>query len=207
MAETLSSSARDSAYGRMRPVDVAFALAGALVPYEDAPPAATLEASNGGATKGGPSSTQRLPWDVCARIAHLACAPDVWRACERCGAALLLCVEHAPFVARIATTWRYDGRMWLLTDRGAMQASRQAARHGERVLHLDARHVADHAGAAVAVPSSTPDVVAVRGVHFDNAVREIRQLRWFAVVDGVARCYDCTRQRRRMRRCWRSWTM
>ena len=75
--------------------------------------------------------------------------------------------------------------MWLLTDRGAMQASRQAARHGERVLHLDARHVADHAGAAVAVPSSTPDVVAVRGVHFDNAVREIRQLRWFAVVDGV----------------------
>ena len=33
----------DSAYGRMRPVDVAFALAGALVPYEDAPPAATLE--------------------------------------------------------------------------------------------------------------------------------------------------------------------
>ena len=162
------------------------------------------------ALAGAPFRAPRLPWDACMRIAQMARAPELWRACDVCGTPLLVRTFRRPFCSALPTTWRFDGRAWLLTDRGAVHATWASDRRGGEVAGAqakagDERVLRLSGSGGVAVPAGTPDVVDVDGVRFQNAVRDIRQKEWFRVVDGVARCYPCDQVKRRARRCFRSW--
>lgn len=129
----------------------------------------------------------RLPLDVCRHIARFT-RPVSWRRCEVCAKELLVLYHRRPFVARLTTSWLLDPTQLLLTSQGAIlcDEAQDDAAASTLVLHGDFGSTR---------PTTTPDRVTVHGASgaftFSNRISEIRQLRWYKVVDGHYLCRSC----------------
>ena len=145
----------------------------------------------------------RLPAEVCSRIERIA-EPVLWRACDGCGSPLLRLSVQSPFVQRLPTEWVFDGKEWLLTDRGAMRREEPSPSSYSSSASLPDLVLEGESGTCT--PSCRrPRTVRVGGATFRNRVVQFDQCQWYKVMGDRFLCRCCIVTSFRLRAHFYAW--
>lgn len=148
------------------------------------------------------SSFIRLPVEVCLHIAVFT-TTTTYRWCADCGVRLLELCNRTPFVSHLQTSWAFDGRSCLVTNRGIVLCSYGTDTED---VHMDTDEIHITSLAGIVTPKETPRWISLRhesgqSLRFRNIVRTMNQCEWYSVIDGRPLCRHCCFNVRR-RRLW-----